>query len=425
MATPTPAWKRLGLKLKYARDEPDRPPTAVSTKTNEHNSELIERPAKRRRVLRDKPADKSGPDDADSSSSRVRESNGVNVTNGSTTTSNFPVKDSQQPRQRKKSVTFSEETKQDDGDSRTTIDFPAGSPGSTPKKSKDGLKGSPEDERARTLTSAVGNTNSVAAENDATPTKQASKAKTGKKSKTSRSSGKDKSSSALDYLSQHRLERNSWKFNKIIDVWILNHALDTQAIPSTHVLALAGYVRGLPEKAASRARLIKECKEALPAAQLDADTIEEDRKLFLEFVESHKGSLEDKTRLQEFLQAHSRPAVLLWALNETIRESTTSGQQSVPLMKKKKSRTAAPIDISSSSESDSDSDSSDDSSDSEARDKVGSSRGTAKAVNGSAVKDDTSSSGTSSSEDDSEDSSSSDTSSSDESDNDKKLNVTR
>lgn len=412
MTTPTPAWKRLGLKLKYAKDEPDTPLTAVSTKTNGHSLEASDRPAKRRRLAKDDAAESHGQNGTHSSSSRVREPKQTEAANGSENL----LTQSQQPRQRKKSVTFSDETKQDDGDSRITIDFPAGSPGSTPKRPKRAPEHSPEADSSETLISAVKEPKSTATNDQATPTKQAPKVKKGKNSKSSRSSTKDKSSLALDYLNLHRSDRDSWKFNKILDVWILNHALDSQAIPSSHAPALAGYVRGLPEKAGSRTRLVKECKEAISTSQLEADTIDTERNVWLGCVDSQKGSLEVAADLQVFLKAHSRPALLLWALNEVV-----AGQSGV-LPAKKKSRTSAPIDISSSSESDSDSDSSDDSSDSEVEGKTKGSRNATKTVNGLTTKDETSSSGSSSSDQDSEDSSSGGASSDDSSseDGDKK-----
>lgn len=425
MATHTPAWKRLGLKLKYAKELPDRPSTAISAKAHDHDPEASERPAKRRRVAKNDSTRSLEHNSAQSSSdnlTRIRELKNVKAPNGAPPPSEALPTTSQQPIQRKKSVTFSEETKQEDGDTRTTIDFPVGSPGSTPRKPKKPSKHSPENESPDTLTTGAKNDAASSVNSDnTTPTKQASRVKKGKKSKSPQASSKDKSSSALDYLDQHRLNRESWKFNKILDVWILSHALDNEAVPSTHVPALAGYVRGLPAKAGSRERLVKECKEALSSSQLDGDAVDTDRTLFIELIDSQKGPLEDTARLEDFLLSHFRAVVLLWALNEDITGQTNGsailqspGQQGTTLTKRsKKSRTSAPIDISSSSESDSDSDSSDNSSDpeEEAIPKGGSIA--TKATNVSASRDETSSSGTSSSEDEGSTSSSSDASSRD------------
>lgn len=408
MAVPTPAWKRLGLKLKYAKDEPRRPSTAVSTRKHDQEPGLSERPAKRARTSKNLSTGSPAQNGSHISPSRGSELEDSNTPKG------LGLK---LPVARKKSVTFSEETKQDDGDSRVTIDFPADSPGSTPKKSKKLRKPSPEIESPESSTPATDITD-AASNSQVTPTKQASKAKAGKMSKGSRPANKDKSSSALHYLTLHRSDRESWKFNKILDVWILSHAIDSQAIPSTHVPALAGYVRGLPTAARSRTRLVEECHKASLESQLEADTVEADRTAFLEFVDSQRGPLKNDASLQEFVSSHSRPAILLWALNEPVSQpgnsAPSSRQQGVLPARKKKSRTAAPVDISSSSETDSDSDSSDDSSDSEAENKISRGNGVTSFGADPASKDNTSSSGNSSSslENESEDSSSSDSPSS-------------
>lgn len=375
MSTHVPAWKRLGLKLKYAKEQADSASTAAPTNVRDHELDPSDRPVKRRRIVKNDADISPGQDGTHSSSdnpAQRRKPKETKTPNGSARLPDASAGSLNQPLQRKKSVTFSEETKQADGDTRTTIDFPAGSPGSTPKRSKK----LPKDEVLESPTTTTNNdVNSSATNHDTTPTKKPSKLKTGKKSK---ASTKDKSSSALDYLTQHRSARDSWKFNKILDVWILNHALDVSAIPWTHVAALAGYIRGLPAKAGSRERLIKECKEALASSEFEGDTSKDDRDLFVHFVESQNGSLQDAARLQDFLKLHSRAAVLLWSLDETVSghgTSSSAGQDALPV-RKKKSRTSAPIDISSSSESDSDSDTSDDSSDSEAGDEATSSSGT-------------------------------------------------
>lgn len=410
MSTHVPAWKRLGLKLKYAKDNLDSTSTAITTNVHDHDDLVSERPVKRRRIVSNNTVaspEQNGPPSSSDNTAQLRSSKKISTTNGSAQAPETSAGSLNQSIQRKKSVTFSEETKQDDGDSRTTIDFPAGSPGSTPKKTKKLSKA--ESSESPTTTTTNNDVNLETTNHDTTPTKKQSKPKTGKKSKQSKTSAKDKSSSALDYLTQHRSARDSWKFNKILDVWILNHALDAQAIPSTHVPSLAGYVRGLPAKAGSRDRLTKECREALSSSQADEDINDADRSLFIHFVESQDGPLGDTTRLEEFLKAHSRAAVLLWSLDETVSGLSNGTPSSA--VKKKKSRTSAPIDISSSSESDSDSDSSDDSSESEGETTMKTT------TNGLASKDDTSSSGTSSPEDEDDTSSSeesSDSSSDDE-----------
>jgi len=360
MASHMPAWKRLGLKLKYAND--DNPTNAIksqrdqilaSTEARYRPSELSQRPAKRQRL--DDPArtnKTSTPEQAHARSDQrpPAQRNGVQ----SARTEGLPAS-SKQSTKRRKSVMFTDDTKFEDGDSRITIDFPAGSPGQTPKKAKildvDVVQ-----------TDTMGSPSPVTAADGGAPPKKRSKAKTGKISKRKQRQIEDKSSPALEYLHQHRYDRDSWKFNKNREVWILKRALNSDTIPNSHALPLAGYVRGLPQQAASRTRLVKECREALVEARLESDGNEQDR-IRLNDILSNTKSNETETDL--FLQHHSRPAVLLWALGERTDSSiggtsgnpSTSQMQPEPPKKTKKSRTSAPIDISSSSESESESDS--------------------------------------------------------------------
>lgn len=370
MSAPVPAWKRLGLKLKYAQDNSD--PTSTSGNGDGQTNEIQERPAKRQRVnLEDT-------------------SNGTPITNGTQKRSKEPKTKVQSKSQatdlpvhllkRKKSVTFTNDTKDEDGDSRTTIDFPAGSPGSTPKKR---AKPDHPDEAANPSIKSNVAANKV-------------KKKSSVERKAARKALKDKSEPSLVYLAQHRGDRSSWKFNKNRDVWILSNALKAESIPSDHLLALAGYVRGLPRNAGARTRLVKECQDALK----ESEAIDGPAKLsFMEAVDSSNAM----TIPDSAYASIPRAQLLLWALDEEI----LSPQKSTPTPAKKarKSRTAAPVDISSSeSETDSDSDS-----DSESVQVKKSKSHTAQK---DGTKDNTSSSGSSTAESSDGDYSSSDSSSS-------------
>ena len=374
MASHMPAWKRLGLKLKYASDYPanaidsQEDHILASTEARYKPAELSQHPAKRQRLgdpTRTKGVSTPEHTEIKSDQRLPAQRNGVH----SAETEGLSAKGKQSTK-RKKSVMFTDDTKFEDGDSRITIDFPAGSPGQKPKAKKQGMDVDQMD--------AMGSPSPVAAgDGGATSPKKRSKAKIGKTSKGKQRQSEDKTSPALEYLHQHRYDRDSWKFNKNREVWILKRALNTDTIPNSHALPLAGYVRGLPQQAASRTRLVKECREALVEARLESDDNEQDRSRLSNLLSNTKS---DETETDLFLQNHSRPAVLLWALGERTDSLTngTSGNlgtsqiRSEPSKKTKKSRTSAPIDISSSSESETESDSSESSSDSEsnARSKV-------------------------------------------------------
>lgn len=353
MSLSTPAWRRLGLKLKYAKDQPDTVNVlgAGRTSTAENGEE---RPHKRQRT------NKLGSEDSHhvdltrnsaliSESSNFQTSPQVSGQATETAVPNTP--------KRRKSVTFSTDTKASDGDTRITIDFPAGSPGSTPYKASNSRD---------TVQSALATTNAATqdtAEKGARRTKK-KKVPSAKKLSRQHSNVKAKPDSALPYLAQHRTERSSWKFNKNRDVWIVSHALDTSAIPTSHILALAGYVQGLPMNAGSRQRLVRECKARI--AETDDQNIrtKDEEKKFLALLREEKINADTQ---DDFLEHIPRPVILLWALGETITHSNGNDITQKPVTlngqlpeRKRKSRTAAPVDISSSeSESDTDSSSSD------------------------------------------------------------------
>ncbi|KAK5942881.1 hypothetical protein PMZ80_005447 [Knufia obscura] len=418
MASHVPAWKRLGLKLKYANEEPQgaaishKDKTLASTRVNHKSPEFDDRPAKRQRL--DKSAGVNGVSPHDQAHAKAEPEPRARQNGSHRAEMEDASKSSKQTTKRRKSVAFTDDTKVDDGDSRVTIDFPAGSPGQTPKKAKT------LDTDADQMDVTGSPSPTTTGDEESTTTKKIKKPKTGKKSK-GKHQQKDKSSPALDYLHQHRYDHDSWKFNKNRDVWTLNRALDTDTIPNSHAMALAGYVRGLPGQAAARNRLVKECREALAEVRLDGDGRDQDRTRLMHLLENTS----DEAEAELFLQSHSRPAILLWALGDSTEEeksaTPTISTASSVAPRKKKSRTSAPIDISSSSEDDSDDDSSDSSSDSDepgdTKDKVNGGKakvnGAKGKANGTATHvDDTSSSGSSSSSEN-DDSTSSDEASSD------------
>lgn len=348
MSVHVPAWKRIGLELKFARNTPDAVAVPaeqrqLAARTGQEQNgpagSVKERPSKRRRL------------DHDQLRQEQRIANALSNSNVSSreptlTTTEIDVKNDKHSnfmnegttsRQRKKSVSFATDTKADDGDTRTTIDFPTGSPGNTPKKT--------------VSTTELATTNSPRSVTNPP-----------KKRKAPIKVGTSDSSKNLEYLRTHYEDRSTWKFNKNRDVWILTHALDTDSIPTSQNRALAGYVHGLPERAASRSRLIERCREVLHPMGVEGSTIDQAaiKQHLISSLNMSEGI--DKTAgLDRELEALPRSYLLLWAMNvdtDDQHENTTTASTSEG-KRKKKSRTAAPIDLSSSSESDSDSSSSD------------------------------------------------------------------
>lgn len=353
MTSHVPAWKRLGLKLKNANERPENAVdsqedrTLAGTKAHDTSLGLSERPAKRQRLNESPTINASSTSDHARAKSE-RYPPGQRNGRHSVETDDTP-RSGKQATKRRKSVTFTDDTKVEDGDSRITIDFPAGSPGQTPKKAR--IPQADTDSA-----DATGSPSPAAVGADEATLVRKKKAKTGKKTQGNQRQSKDKSNPALGYLHQHRYHHDSWKFNKNREVWIVNRALNTETIPNTHVLALAGYVRGLPESAGARARLVKECREALADAGLEADSNDQGKIRTLSILESKS----DEAEVQPFLEIHSRPAILLWALGESTESGSkstastaTNGHTLSEAPRKRKSRTSAPIDVSSSSEDES------------------------------------------------------------------------
>ena len=339
-----PAWKRLGLKLKYAKEtaEPlpsrpsrvnghfESPPPAVTSVT------AGEPPSKKRRLS---PALKQ--DDP--------------------STSPPPAKP-------ERHVSFSADTKLVDGDTaRSTL----------PSEAQDFLN-SPEYllelqkmEQPKSKPKA--------------PITNGSSTQAGTSTK---------SSNSLEYLTQYHENHDSWSFNKNREVWILKHALSTTDIPVGYNLSLALYIHGLRAENA-RSRLATECEKALErlpdsyAASVEKDSGTKCRQeLVMRLREDPLSRWPVSDSLKEWLKETPRADLLLTALrpdsppyiwrqssqtpsntakaiavehiaNRGELKSTTTAK--LPASKKRKLRTTA-IDLSSSSSSNSSSSSDEESS---------------------------------------------------------------
>lgn len=213
-----------------------------------------------------------------------------------------------------------------------------------------------------------------------------------------------KSKDALEYLNSYCRSRRSWKFNKNREVWILRHILSSDDIPTSFNIALASYVHGLGSKQA-RLRLLNQCQEALDKEVPDEPSRDETGsdtghmedpsrrkayhddavKRFKRSLEDHldheqRKADEDDPDYQRWLSRRRRAELLLWAVtpshpstegacgsSQDVRSephSSTSANSangvlpSGHISKKKKNRTAV-VEVSSSSEDESGSSSDD------------------------------------------------------------------
>jgi hypothetical protein len=155
-----------------------------------------------------------------------------------------------------------------------------------------------------------------------------------------------KSKDALEYLNSYCRSRRSWKFNKNREVWILRHILSSDDIPTSFNIALASYVHGLGSKQA-RLRLLNQCQEALgkevpeepsrDETASDSGHMEDPNrrkayhddavKRFKRSLEDHldheqRKADEDDSDYQRWLSQRRRAELLLWA----VTPSTSSAE---------------------------------------------------------------------------------------------------
>nr|KAK5446072.1 hypothetical protein LTR18_003991 [Exophiala xenobiotica] len=329
-----PAWKRLGLKLKYA-DEVFEPtgnlngdggvitsPKSVKPNSRKEAHQVSDEPPRKKRKA------STGSDEV----GQARLTNGTDTSNG---------KPSEVDKKKlKKRVSFSADVKPD-----TEM------PGTTPVEAED----SP-------------------AEVPATKRKKEKKKKKGRAA----SDAQQPSNPALEYLSQYHTARSTWKFNKNREIWILKHALSEADIPKSYDVALARYVHGL-KGAGARDRLKTACVDMLKKQSSKEDTsnqlndghegLQDGRfqaRFENELQEGAKAD-QDNGEFQTWLQHQPRSKLLLWSLGhdgslpteakENTMTAQTNGIDSSKLrQKKKKNRTAVVEYESSSSSSSSESD---------------------------------------------------------------------
>ncbi|EXJ59852.1 hypothetical protein A1O7_03999 [Cladophialophora yegresii CBS 114405] len=213
-----PAWKRLGLKLKFAQEVSETPSKnaniTAETQARVNPSEdqepnTSERPRKKRKT--------------DSKPKEIRAHSSPASDHSQKPTAGDKVASGVNP---KKQVSFSADTK---GASATTND------GLVPFESTNG----------EAQASAAG--------------KKPPRRKAAKKSQ---QLPVQKANTALDYLTQYDIARPSWKFNKNRETWILKHIFSESDIPRDYDFALSRYIHGL-KGVGARERLKSQCMESV------------------------------------------------------------------------------------------------------------------------------------------------------------------
>ncbi|CAG8982932.1 hypothetical protein HYALB_00002950 [Hymenoscyphus albidus] len=245
-----PAWKRLGLKLKSAADTPAQEVT-VAASTTTHDT------PKRKRL-----------DEAEGTAHPKKKKASQNTLNLSAANQDAPGLI------RKKSVTFTPETKASDGDSIKQLynawvadqnpQELSGQPAfNTPEPTKvEEEFDSTLDEKARRTkrvkpTASKSNASLAVESNQAIntrDTKAESKPKKKKAPKKSKSIVVPQTRPFLSYLKQYTENRDSWKFNKNHQNHLIKHLFDLDSIPSEYEAFIYPYVRGLQGGVRTRLR---------------------------------------------------------------------------------------------------------------------------------------------------------------------------
>lgn len=264
-----PAWKRVGLKLKYAKDRPSTLhgtyPAAESVTETKFNlegaddiSNILESDAVKPRNSKQNKRPHEGPDKASLPSKRCA----YNAFKPDTITSSEPIPSSSSPQASKaaskgrKSVSFTPETKTEDGDSTRELfaqwvtEQKAADPSFTPRQSASALN--PGTAASDLFTSA---------QFDQPPgVKKPKKPKLKKRSEVASSEASQFSTDklpiapALNYLTAFTDSSSGWKFSKNHQNYLLKHLFDLDKIPDFYDTAIYKYLLGL-KGASSRQRI--------------------------------------------------------------------------------------------------------------------------------------------------------------------------
>ncbi|KAM0712067.1 hypothetical protein Q7P37_011161 [Cladosporium fusiforme] len=428
MSGHVPAWKKIGLKLKYAKETADDAPIAPATASTENG--FSHAGAKRSRdeeIEQDQaPTKKHKKHSKDRTEASIEPRTVKGILSGSQSPTKTP--------NNKKSVQFSAETKEEDGQTgqdyfkawaaggqphtppkpstETSIpETPESTEKSTPKpqespaETKAKVKASKRDKKvdqaaAQTQDQDVEGQPSLQERRESKAAKKAEKQ--ARKAQTQVQQPAHAPTSAyVEYLHQFQHDKAHWKFNKSKENHLLKSVWSMYRVPSSYTDALVSYIAGL-QGAGARSRLVEGADEVLREVtekggqKYDFNGYEEPETRRASYISVlHKQKEHDATpnlEQDDFDRASRAEAVLEQLLNHApvpVAKPTTvtsaGGAKRIqfadedlpapapapvkqqPARRKRKARTDVSSDESSSdsSSSDSDSDSSDGDSDSD------------------------------------------------------------
>ncbi|KAL1957954.1 hypothetical protein VTO42DRAFT_5346 [Malbranchea cinnamomea] len=356
--THVPAWKKLGLQLKTAKEDSDNSknkqsarvtedehPVATKSSKKRSRSEENEQSAAKKQRLGNAER-KSGNKPSQKKSRKLEKSTSTEAK--STPPPKSTNKDTEKATKLPKTVSFSSDTKLDDG-AREAEATPNVQQELLTSEQRRAEKRKKREQRAksRQVTQIAANEHKTAQQDP-----------------------------ILSYISVFYNSRSQWKFQKNRETALLRNVFSIDKIPSTYNPALSAYLEGLRGEGA-RKRVTEAAEQALEAEKAELEKIDgqdPERKKYDEKVSAFEkrltingGKLEEQDmnitsdldpswsrRLEKRIRAELVYFLMCGRVPTTNETKNTSNPPSRGEKRKRKSRTIAPEDISSDSESDSD-----------------------------------------------------------------------
>jgi hypothetical protein len=284
--TRIPAWKKLGLQLK--------------TKTAESNKRSF-----------------------DQSFSEQAENKEINDSNVSIPAVNGDVP-FERPAKNRKSVSFSEDTKKEDGNEM------GGLVSTYVAENTGGDEGFTSIEASRF---SVVKTHQANLENSNKPTSHLKSGRTAKKNSNKPTRPENKRPQIVDYLMKFHTDRSNWKFNKHTQTLLLKHIFDLDQLPATIDEALQSYIKGL--RGAGPQQLLVRTANSVLEETKDMDMGEFENKDAMEPTQSERLQI-DQDR-HNALKRHLFNEKLRFREAEDIEEAETEEFQ-IKLIKRRRAQ---------------------------------------------------------------------------------------
>ena len=315
-----PAWKKLGLKLKYAKEEQE---DVIGSTNQAVNGKKRKSFAENGTAVEPTPTDRSV---KKAKRSKSKENNPPVTSAEDFTTNTVPQTTEPSssaivatPVSKRKSVAFTPETKTEDGDSVKQLykTWYANQLVENPLCDPSVLSPALKSITPRTITAAKSQTSEVT---QSSPPPSASKTKSKKPKNKKKGESKPSPISlpsdpptehpAISYLTTHNTSPSTWKFSKPHQNHLLKHLFSLTHIQPSHDVALLSYLRGLKGTSArSRIRqqaltIRSEDEEWLASEPTDAEKEAMDNETHEQCRERKRSEYEDAVkRVKESLRA--------------------------------------------------------------------------------------------------------------------------